>query len=222
MVPLSTFAVWQENPEALWKEMGFIWELFLMLNSSLEQVLTALSGRESRRCRTSFQNFHLGLLPCTPCNVFSYAITFLVVIPDLSLFKEQETSFTCQLTSLNFVLPHLVTFSVVLKEQHRWNLRRQVRTSHTEREPATWFSVIVTSFIILSTDRDSTWTTDLSTNVHYQLNLDSALTWHQARKSCQQQNAELLSITDIHEQTYFRGKAGKQILAYIQGLFRPS
>uniref|UniRef100_A0A8C3N529 Uncharacterized protein n=1 Tax=Geospiza parvula TaxID=87175 RepID=A0A8C3N529_GEOPR len=51
---------------------------------------------------------------------------------------------------------------------------------------------------------DSTWTTDLSTNVHYQINFDSALTWHQARKSCQQQNAELLSITDIHEQTYLK------------------
>ncbi|KAF2983561.1 hypothetical protein EK904_005754, partial [Melospiza melodia maxima] len=55
-----------------------------------------------------------------------------------------------------------------------------------------------------STDQDSTWTTDLSTNVHYQINFDSALTWHQARKSCQQQNAELLSITDIHEQTHLK------------------
>uniref|UniRef100_A0A8C5J7N2 MRC1 protein n=1 Tax=Junco hyemalis TaxID=40217 RepID=A0A8C5J7N2_JUNHY len=51
---------------------------------------------------------------------------------------------------------------------------------------------------------DSTWNTDLSTNIHYQINFDSALTWHQARKSCQQQNAELLSITDIHEQTYLK------------------
>ncbi|RLW11503.1 hypothetical protein DV515_00001465, partial [Chloebia gouldiae] len=53
-------------------------------------------------------------------------------------------------------------------------------------------------------DKDSTWTTDLSTNVQYQINSDSALTWHQARKSCQQQNAELLSITDIHEQIYLK------------------
>uniref|UniRef100_A0A8C3H2D1 Uncharacterized protein n=1 Tax=Corvus moneduloides TaxID=1196302 RepID=A0A8C3H2D1_CORMO len=56
----------------------------------------------------------------------------------------------------------------------------------------------------LCPSRDSTWTTDLSTNVHYQINFDSALTWHQARRSCQQQNAELLSITDIHEQTYLK------------------
>ncbi|NWR94085.1 MRC1 protein, partial [Furnarius figulus] len=55
-----------------------------------------------------------------------------------------------------------------------------------------------------SQDADSTWTTDLLTNVHYQINSDSALTWHQARRSCQQQNAELLSITDIHEQTYLK------------------
>ncbi|KFZ69403.1 Macrophage mannose receptor 1, partial [Podiceps cristatus] len=55
-----------------------------------------------------------------------------------------------------------------------------------------------------SKDEDTTWTTDLLTNVHYQINSESALTWHQARKSCQQQNAELLSITDIHEQMYLK------------------
>nr|XP_009671984.1 PREDICTED: macrophage mannose receptor 1-like [Struthio camelus australis] len=53
-------------------------------------------------------------------------------------------------------------------------------------------------------DEDTTWTTDLLTNVRYQINLESALTWHQASKSCQQQNAELLSITDIHEQIYLK------------------
>ncbi|NWI69219.1 MRC1 protein, partial [Todus mexicanus] len=46
------------------------------------------------------------------------------------------------------------------------------------------------------------WTEDISTGIHYQINSESALTWHQARKSCQQQNAELLSITEVHEQTY--------------------
>uniref|UniRef100_A0A452GX85 Mannose receptor C-type 1 n=1 Tax=Gopherus agassizii TaxID=38772 RepID=A0A452GX85_9SAUR len=48
------------------------------------------------------------------------------------------------------------------------------------------------------------WTTDPLTGTHYQINFQSALTWHQARKSCQQQNAELLSITEIHEQMYLR------------------
>ncbi|CAM5119923.1 unnamed protein product [Natator depressus] len=48
------------------------------------------------------------------------------------------------------------------------------------------------------------WTTDPLTGIHYQINFQSALTWHQARKSCQQQNAELLNITEIHEQMYLR------------------
>lgn len=43
--------------------------------------------------------------------------------------------------------------------------------------------------------------------------------WHQARKSCQQQNAELLSIADIHEQIYLKGKELKETLTYVQDLF---
>ncbi|NXK82528.1 MRC1 protein, partial [Amazona guildingii] len=46
--------------------------------------------------------------------------------------------------------------------------------------------------------------TDLLTNVHYQINSESAFMCHQARKSCQQQNAELLSITGVHEKIYFK------------------
>ncbi|XP_064018402.1 macrophage mannose receptor 1-like [Pogoniulus pusillus] len=46
------------------------------------------------------------------------------------------------------------------------------------------------------------WTEDGSTGILYQINSEAALTWHQARKSCQQQSAELLSITGIHEQEY--------------------
>uniref|UniRef100_A0A803VK99 Mannose receptor C-type 1 n=1 Tax=Ficedula albicollis TaxID=59894 RepID=A0A803VK99_FICAL len=46
--------------------------------------------------------------------------------------------------------------------------------------------------------------TDPLTGTYYQINHQSALTWHQARKSCQQQNAELLSVTEIHEQIYLR------------------
>ncbi|EPY75287.1 hypothetical protein CB1_001715007 [Camelus ferus] len=52
---------------------------------------------------------------------------------------------------------------------------------------------------------ESLWTKDPLTSISYQINSKSALTWHQARKSCQQQNAELLSITEIHEQTYLTG-----------------
>uniref|UniRef100_A0A672TT45 Mannose receptor C-type 1 n=1 Tax=Strigops habroptila TaxID=2489341 RepID=A0A672TT45_STRHB len=56
------------------------------------------------------------------------------------------------------------------------------------------------------TDNDRFWSTDPLTGTYYQINYQSALTWHQARKSCQQQNAELLSITEIHEQKYIEGE----------------
>uniref|UniRef100_A0A8C0H605 C-type lectin domain-containing protein n=1 Tax=Chelonoidis abingdonii TaxID=106734 RepID=A0A8C0H605_CHEAB len=62
------------------------------------------------------------------------------------------------------------------------------------------------------------WTTDPLTGTHYQINSQSALTWHQARKSCQQQNAELLSITEIHEQMYLRGELWKMRSALWIGL----
>ena len=52
---------------------------------------------------------------------------------------------------------------------------------------------------------ESLWTKDPLTSIYYQINSKAALTWHQARKSCQQQDAELLSITEIHEQTYLTG-----------------
>ncbi|NWR28870.1 MRC1 protein, partial [Tachuris rubrigastra] len=53
-------------------------------------------------------------------------------------------------------------------------------------------------------NNDRFWNTDPLTGTYYQINYQSALTWHQARKSCQQQNAELLSITEIHEHMYLR------------------
>ncbi|XP_030827447.1 LOW QUALITY PROTEIN: macrophage mannose receptor 1-like [Camarhynchus parvulus] len=57
-------------------------------------------------------------------------------------------------------------------------------------------------FCPLINNTERFWTEDVSTGIHYQINSESALTWHQARKSCQQQNAELLSITEIQEQAY--------------------
>lgn len=60
--------------------------------------------------------------------------------------------------------------------------------------------------LLLQDATERFWTEDVSTGIHYQINSESALTWHQARKSCQQQNAELLSITEIHEQAYIGGK----------------
>ncbi|XP_030908399.2 macrophage mannose receptor 1 [Melopsittacus undulatus] len=49
------------------------------------------------------------------------------------------------------------------------------------------------------------WKTNPVTGTHYQINSESLLTWYQARKSCQQQNAELLSITDVREEMYLLG-----------------
>uniref|UniRef100_A0A667Y143 Mannose receptor C-type 1 n=1 Tax=Myripristis murdjan TaxID=586833 RepID=A0A667Y143_9TELE len=55
------------------------------------------------------------------------------------------------------------------------------------------------------TKSSSGWDTDPVTGVQYQRNVQSILTWHQARKSCQQQGADLLSIVELHEQTYISG-----------------
>ncbi|XP_052404337.1 macrophage mannose receptor 1b isoform X2 [Carassius gibelio] len=49
------------------------------------------------------------------------------------------------------------------------------------------------------------WTKHPLTNVYYQVNTGSALTWYQARKSCQQQGAELLSVSEPHEHTFIAG-----------------
>ncbi|TRY89433.1 hypothetical protein DNTS_012216 [Danionella cerebrum] len=51
----------------------------------------------------------------------------------------------------------------------------------------------------------SGWDSDPVTGVLYQRNMQSALTWHQAQASCQQQDAELLSITELHEQAFISG-----------------
>ncbi|XP_027551432.1 macrophage mannose receptor 1-like [Neopelma chrysocephalum] len=55
------------------------------------------------------------------------------------------------------------------------------------------------------TTHNNLWKTNPVTATRYQINSESLLTWHQARKSCQQQNAELLSITDLREEMYLLG-----------------
>ncbi|CAH2282335.1 macrophage mannose receptor 1-like isoform X2 [Pelobates cultripes] len=67
-------------------------------------------------------------------------------------------------------------------------------------------------------DSDSWWTTDSVTGVSYQLNSNSALTWYQARRSCQQQESELLSITEVHEQSYLTGLTNTANVAFWTGL----
>uniref|UniRef100_A0ABM5GNF2 Macrophage mannose receptor 1-like n=1 Tax=Pogona vitticeps TaxID=103695 RepID=A0ABM5GNF2_9SAUR len=62
------------------------------------------------------------------------------------------------------------------------------------------------------------WTRNQWTGDLYQINSDSALTWFQARKSCQQQNADLLSIKELHEQTYLTGLTSSVDTDYWIGL----
>ncbi|XP_034257827.1 macrophage mannose receptor 1-like isoform X1 [Pantherophis guttatus] len=60
------------------------------------------------------------------------------------------------------------------------------------------------------------WTGDL-----YQINFLSALTWNQARKSCQQQHSELLSINELYEQGYLAGLTSNFEANYWIGLNNP-
>nr|XP_015210001.1 PREDICTED: macrophage mannose receptor 1 [Lepisosteus oculatus] len=55
------------------------------------------------------------------------------------------------------------------------------------------------------TKSTSGWDTHPVTGVLYQRNTQAVLTWHQSRRSCQQQGADLLSIVELHEQTYLSG-----------------
>lgn len=64
--------------------------------------------------------------------------------------------------------------------------------------------LLLSSFI--DTTHNNFWKTNPVTETRYQINSESLLTWHQARKSCQQQDAELLRITDLREEMYLLGK----------------
>ncbi|XP_077159613.1 macrophage mannose receptor 1-like [Paroedura picta] len=63
----------------------------------------------------------------------------------------------------------------------------------------------LTGYCPVKGDNEHFWIRSHRTGNQYQINSQSALTWHQARKSCQQQNAELLSITELHEEIYLAG-----------------
>uniref|UniRef100_A0A8C7JHA2 Macrophage mannose receptor 1-like n=1 Tax=Oncorhynchus kisutch TaxID=8019 RepID=A0A8C7JHA2_ONCKI len=62
------------------------------------------------------------------------------------------------------------------------------------------------------------WHKNPVTGAFYQVNLNSALTWHQARTSCQQQGADLASITKPLEQTYLAGLCGRLHVPLWTGL----
>ncbi|XP_076000419.1 C-type mannose receptor 2 [Genypterus blacodes] len=58
---------------------------------------------------------------------------------------------------------------------------------------------------VKSNDCETFWDTDPLTDSCYQFNFQATLSWSEARISCQQQGADLLSITKLHEQTYING-----------------
>lgn len=58
---------------------------------------------------------------------------------------------------------------------------------------------------VKSNDCETFWDTDPLTDSCYQFNFQATLGWSEARLSCQQQGADLLSITKLHEQTYING-----------------
>ncbi|KAM4531180.1 C-type mannose receptor 2 [Odontesthes bonariensis] len=58
---------------------------------------------------------------------------------------------------------------------------------------------------VKSSGCETFWDTDPLTDSCYQFNFQATLSWSEARLSCQQQGADLLSITKLHEQTYING-----------------
>uniref|UniRef100_A0A3Q0RNG7 Mannose receptor C-type 2 n=1 Tax=Amphilophus citrinellus TaxID=61819 RepID=A0A3Q0RNG7_AMPCI len=58
---------------------------------------------------------------------------------------------------------------------------------------------------VKSSGCETFWDTDPVTDSCYQFNFQATLSWSEARISCQQQGADLLSITKLHEQTYING-----------------
>ncbi|KAG7492263.1 hypothetical protein MATL_G00012690 [Megalops atlanticus] len=58
---------------------------------------------------------------------------------------------------------------------------------------------------VKSSGCETFWDIDPLTDSCYQFNFQSTMSWNEARVSCQQQGADLLSITELHEQTYING-----------------
>lgn len=60
--------------------------------------------------------------------------------------------------------------------------------------------------VVAGNDCETFWDKDQLTDSCYQFNFQSTLSWREAWASCEQQGADLLSITEIHEQTYINGE----------------
>lgn len=78
---------------------------------------------------------------------------------------------------------------------------------------------LLTSYLVPSLSGsgcETFWDTDPLTDSCYQFNFQATLSWSEARISCQQQGADLLSITKLHEQTYINGKVNAHTYIYVQ------
>ena len=62
------------------------------------------------------------------------------------------------------------------------------------------------ALMVAGNDCETFWDKDQLTDSCYQFNFQSTLSWREAWASCEQQGADLLSITEIHEQTYINGE----------------
>lgn len=63
--------------------------------------------------------------------------------------------------------------------------------------------------MVAGNDCETFWDKDQLTDSCYQFNFQSTLSWREAWASCEQQGADLLSITEIHEQTYINGEVAR-------------
>lgn len=75
-----------------------------------------------------------------------------------------------------------------------------------------WGGTYSPTVAVAGNDCETFWDKDQLTDSCYQFNFQSTLSWREAWASCEQQGADLLSITEIHEQTYINGEVKGSLL----------
>uniref|UniRef100_A0A8C5K055 Secretory phospholipase A2 receptor n=1 Tax=Jaculus jaculus TaxID=51337 RepID=A0A8C5K055_JACJA len=65
---------------------------------------------------------------------------------------------------------------------------------------------------------DAVWEKDFNSNICYQFNLLSSLSWNEARSSCQMQGGALLSIADENEENFIRKHMSSALVEVWMGL----
>lgn len=74
-------------------------------------------------------------------------------------------------------------------------------------------------FFHTETGCDIFWEMNADTQICYQFNLLSVLSWNEACIACQGQGADLLSITDMAEQKYISGPRGRFETMFVSETF---